>query len=207
LRHTALPLDQFEQPFREQGIQPPTHLSIIIVLAEKEARVSAPITTSLSDFSVRFAVAEDVPLILRFIRGLAEYEKLSHAVTATEEQLRETLFGGRRVAEVLLGECRGEAAGFALFFHNYSTFLGRPGIYLEDLFVLPEMRGRGFGKILLASLARLAVERQCGRVEWAVLDWNEPSIGFYKKLGAVPLDDWTVFRLTGDAMTDLAKEC
>ena len=168
--------------------------------------MSVPIATPIPGFTIRLATAEDVPLILRFIKGLAEYEKLSHEVTATEERLRETLFGARQVAEVLIGEYHGDAAGFALFFHNYSTFLGRPGIYLEDLFVKPEMRGRGFGKILLTYLAKLATERKCGRVEWSVLDWNEPSIQFYKKLGAVAMDDWTMYRLTGQALTNLAEE-
>lgn len=153
---------------------------------------------------VRDAAGDDVPLILSFIRELAEYEKLSHEVAATEGSLRETLFGERRYAEVLIGEQDGTPAGFALFFHNYSTFLGKPGIYLEDLYVRPEFRGDGIGRALLARLARLAVERGCGRLEWWVLDWNEPSIGFYKKIGAVPMDDWTVYRLTGEALEELA---
>jgi GNAT superfamily N-acetyltransferase len=164
-----------------------------------------PISTTIPDFTIRFASAEDIPLILRFITGLADYEKLTHEVTATEELLRDTLFGVHRVAEVLIGDYQAEPVGFALFFHNFSTFLGRPGIYLEDLFVAPEMRGRGFGRALLAYLAKLAKERNCGRVEWAVLDWNEPSIQFYKKLGAVPMDDWTVFRLAGEALDAQAR--
>ena len=139
------------------------------------------------------------------IRGLADYEKLSHAVTATEDQLRQTLFGPRPAAEVLLAFRDNECAGFALFFPNYSTFLAKPGIYLEDLFVKPHARGKGLGLALLTELARLAVERGCGRVEWSVLDWNEPSIGFYKKLGAVPMDEWTIFRLTGDALLKLGS--
>jgi GNAT superfamily N-acetyltransferase len=171
-----------------------------------EDHVLTPIVTSIPGFSIRFATPADVSLILGFIKGLAEYEKLSHEVTATEERLRETLFGSRQVAEVLIGEYRGDAVGFALFFHNYSTFLGRPGIYLEDLFVKPEMRGRGFGKVLLTYLAKLATERKCGRVEWSVLDWNEPSIQFYKKLGAAAMNDWTMYRLTGQALIDLAEE-
>ena len=146
----------------------------------------------------------DVPLILQFIRGLAEYERLSHEVTATEQGLRETLFGRRPAAEVVLCYAGDEPAGFALFFHNYSTFVGKPGLYLEDLFVLPEFRGQGCGHALLAHLAKLAVERNCGRFEWTVLDWNEPAIGFYKKLGAKPLDTWTIFRVTGDALHKLA---
>lgn len=157
--------------------------------------------------SIRIAPATeaDVPLILEMIRGLAEYEKLTHQVTATEEQLRQTLFGPRPAAEVLLAHRDGECAGFALFFQNYSTFLAKPGMYLEDLFVKPNARGNGLGLALLTELARLAVERGCGRVEWSVLDWNEPSIGFYKKLGAVPMDEWTIFRLTGDALEALGR--
>lgn len=154
--------------------------------------------------SVREAREEDVPLILSLIGELAEYEKLSGEVVATEEGLRENLFGERRYAEVLIGERDGTPAGFALFFHNFSTFLGRPGIYLEDLYVRPEFRGAGIGRALLASLARLAVDRGCGRLEWWVLDWNEPSIGFYRKLGAVPMDDWTVYRVSGRALEELA---
>jgi GNAT superfamily N-acetyltransferase len=145
-----------------------------------------------------------VPVILEMIRGLAEYEKLAHAVTATEEQLRTTLFGERPAAEVLLAWKGEECIGFALFFSNYSTFLAKPGLYLEDLFVKPHARGAGAGALLLRELARIAKRRGCGRVEWSVLDWNEPSIGFYKKLGAVPMDDWTIFRLTGEALDRLA---
>jgi GNAT superfamily N-acetyltransferase len=155
---------------------------------------------------IRAATEADVPLILRFIRELAEYERLAHEVVATEEILRETLFGARRYAEVLIAEEDGEAAGFALFFHNFSTFLGRPGIYLEDLYVRPEMRGRSTGRALLAHLAALAVERGCGRLEWWVLDWNESAIRFYRSLGAQPMDDWTVFRVAGDALHRLAAE-
>jgi len=164
------------------------------------------IRTPVAGFTIRNATEEDAPLILQFIQGLAEYEKLSHEVTATEELLRETLFGDRRVAEVIIGDYEGEAVGFALFFHNFSTFLGRPGIYLEDLFVKPKMRGRGFGRVMLTYLAKLARERNCGRVEWAVLDWNEPAIRFYKSLGAVPMDEWTVYRLTGGALDRQARE-
>jgi GNAT superfamily N-acetyltransferase len=159
----------------------------------------------MARFEIRQATEADVPLILRFIRALAEYEKLSHKVVATEESLRRTLFGNPRFAEVILGYEGGEPVGFALFFHNYSTFLGRPGIYLEDLFVDPDRRGRGYGKALLAHLARLARDRDCGRLEWAVLDWNAPSIQFYKSLGAVPLDDWIIFRLTGEALERSAR--
>jgi GNAT superfamily N-acetyltransferase len=155
------------------------------------------------DVHIRSATEADVPLILRFIRDLAIYEKLEHKVIATEETVRRTLFGNPRFAEVVFAEADGTEAGFALFFHNYSTFLGQPGIYLEDLFVKPESRGRGIGKALLAHLAKLAKERGCGRLEWAVLDWNTPSINFYKSLGAVPLSDWIVFRLTGEALEKL----
>ncbi len=159
----------------------------------------------MADTRITPATEADVPLILEMIRGLADYEKLSHAVTATEDQLRQTLFGPRPAAEVLLAFHDNECAGFALFFPNYSTFLAKPGIYLEDLFVKPHARGKGLGLALLTELARLAVERGCGRVEWSVLDWNEPSIGFYKKLGAVPMDEWTIFRLTGDALLKLGS--
>ncbi len=155
-------------------------------------------------FSIRIATAADVPLILRFIQDLAEYEKLRHVCLATEEFLRETLFGARPYAEVVFGCEDGVEVGFALFFHNYSTFLAQPGIYLEDLFVDPSKRGRGYGKKLLQHLARLAVERNCGRIEWAVLNWNEPSIAFYKSLGAKVQDEWQVYRLTGDALRTLS---
>jgi GNAT superfamily N-acetyltransferase len=156
--------------------------------------------------TIRPASAGDVPLILTFIRELAEYERLTDEVVATEELLREALFGPRPKAEVLLAEWAGAPAGFALFFHNFSTFVGRPGIYLEDVFVRPPLRGRGIGKALLVRLAAIAVERGCGRLEWAVLDWNEPAIGFYKSLGAVALDEWTTYRLAGDALRELAGE-
>jgi GNAT superfamily N-acetyltransferase len=156
-------------------------------------------------FNIREGTESEVPVILQFIRDLAEYEKLAHLVTATEAQLRATLFGNSPFAEVLIGEEDGTPVGFALFFHNYSTFLAQPGIYLEDLFVKPEYRGRGYGKALLTRLAQIARERNCGRVEWAVLDWNEPSIAFYKSLGARPMDDWHTFRLTGEALEKLAN--
>lgn len=161
--------------------------------------------TSVDPLRIVAASERDVPLILSFIRKLAEYEKLSHQVVATEELLRENLFGRRAMAEVLIAYWHDEAAGFALFFHNFSTFLARPGIYLEDLFVDPHLRGKGIGKALLARLARIAVERNCGRFEWAVLDWNQPAIEFYRGLGAVPLDDWTLFRITGEALHRLAE--
>lgn len=155
---------------------------------------------------LRAADGTDVPVIAELIRGLARYEKLEHAVVMTEELLNAALFGDRPYAEVVLAEDGGRPVGFALFFHNFSTFLGRPGIYLEDLFVLPEERGRGIGKSLLAHLARLAVERGCGRLEWAVLDWNQDAIKFYERLGAKPMSDWTVYRLTGKPLTDLAGQ-
>jgi GNAT superfamily N-acetyltransferase len=155
---------------------------------------------------IRTATEADVALILYFIRALAEYERLLDKCIATEEMVRETLFGTRRYAEVIIAEDEGEPVGFALFFHNYSTFLARPGIYLEDLFVKPEARGKGFGKALLAHLALLAQERNCGRLEWAVLNWNKPSIDFYESLGAIPMNDWTVYRLIGDALDKLAAQ-
>lgn len=154
--------------------------------------------------TIRPATRDDVPLVLEFIRDLARYERLEHEMSATEVEMDEALFGARRYAEVVFACSGGRPVGFALFFHNFSTFKGRPGIYLEDLFVRPEARGQGIGKRLLAYLARTAVERRCARLEWAVLDWNEPSIGFYRSLGAVPMDEWTTFRLTGDALALLA---
>lgn len=154
--------------------------------------------------TIRPASRADVPLVLEFIRDLARYERLEHEVAASEAELGEALFGERRYAEVVFACVGGEPVGFALFFHNFSTFKGRPGIYLEDLFVRPQARGRGIGRRLLAYLARTAVERRCARLEWAVLDWNEPSIGFYRSLGAVPLDEWTLFRLTGEPLALLA---
>ncbi len=153
---------------------------------------------------IREATERDVPLILSLIRELAEYERLSHEVVATEEGLRAGLFGEHRYAEVLIAEQDETPAGFVLFFHNFSTFLGRPGIYLEDLYVSPAFRGAGVGKKLLAHLARLAKGRGCGRLEWWVLDWNEPAIGFYRTVGAEPMDDWTVYRVSGAALDELA---
>jgi len=150
------------------------------------------------------AAESDVPLLLRFIRDLAVYDKLAHEVVATEEGLRRTLFGQRRYAEALIARLEGSPVGFALYFHNYSTFLGKPGLYLEDLFVDPAHRGKGIGKALLQRLAAIAVERDCGRVEWAVLDWNAPAIAFYRSLGAAPMHDWTVFRLEGAALRAFA---
>lgn len=162
-------------------------------------------TNNLQSPQLRPATIDDVPLILEFIRALAEYERMLDDVVATEDMLRETLFGVRPAAEVILCFEGERPAGFALFFHNYSTFRGRPGIYLEDLYVRPEFRGRGYGKLLLATLARLCVERNCARLEWSVLDWNTPSIDFYKSLGAMPMDEWTVYRLTGEKLEQLAK--
>ncbi len=154
--------------------------------------------------SIRPATRADLPLIAQFIRDLADYEKLAHEVRFDEAVLGDRLFGPRPYAEVLIGEIDGVAQGFALFFHNFSTFEGKPGIYLEDLFVRPEARGSGLGKALLKALAALAVERDCARLEWWVLDWNEPAIQFYKKLGAKPMDEWTTFRVDGDALLELA---
>jgi GNAT superfamily N-acetyltransferase len=162
--------------------------------------------TRMPNFRIRTAAPADVPLILSFIRKLAEYERLLDSVVATEETLRQTLFGARPYAEVIFAVEDDVEVGFALFFHNYSTFLAQPGIYLEDLFVEPAARGRGYGKKLLQRLAAIAVERGCGRLEWAVLDWNEPSIAFYKSLGALPQDEWTVYRVTGDTLASLAIE-
>ena len=156
--------------------------------------------------SIRPAVAADIPVIAKLIRGLARFEKMEGDVTMTEERLAESLFGQRPYAETLLAEDGGTPVGFALFFHNFSTFLGLPGVYLEDLFVIPEQRGRGVGRALLREVARLAVERGCGRLEWSVLDWNREAIGFYERLGARPNSEWTVYRLTGEALTSLGRE-
>jgi GNAT superfamily N-acetyltransferase len=162
-----------------------------------------------SGLSVRAAKPDDIPLILALVRELALYEKAPEQVTATEEMLRRNLFGegfGRGpVAECVIGELDGGPQGFALYFINFSTWLAKPGLYLEDLFVRPQVRGRGLGRALLAHLARVAVERGCGRFEWSVLDWNTPAIGFYKALGATPMDEWTVFRMTGEALEKLAE--
>jgi GNAT superfamily N-acetyltransferase len=149
------------------------------------------------------ATERDVSLILELIKGLAVYEKLAHEVTATEAGLRDALFGARPAAEVIIGYTGDTPVGFALFFPNFSTFLGKPGLYLEDLYIAPEWRGHGFGRGLLTELAKIAVARGCGRFEWSVLDWNEPAIGFYKSLGAKLMDGWSIFRVTGDALTKL----
>jgi GNAT superfamily N-acetyltransferase len=153
---------------------------------------------------IRPARPDDLPTIVRLIRALADYEKLAQAVTLDESEVRDHLFGARPYAEVLIAEDEGTAVGYALFFHNYSTFRGRPTLFLEDLFVIPEHRRRGHGKALLAALARLAVGRGCQRLEWSVLNWNEPAIGFYRRLGAEPLTEWTVYRLTDRALASLA---
>ena len=155
--------------------------------------------------TIRSATPEDVPTILQLIRDLATYERAPHEVTATEEQLTDVLFGERPAAEVLLAFEGNAPVGFAVFFHNFSTWLGRPGLYLEDLFVKPEVRGKGYGRALLVHLAKIARDRACGRMEWAVLDWNEPAIQFYRALGATPMHEWTVFRLTRDEIVKLAE--
>ena len=161
--------------------------------------------SSVPRLEIRSATKSDVPVILSFIKKLADYERLSHEMVATEGMLRKTLFGRQRTAEVAIGYYKKEPVGFVLFFPNYSTFLGRPGLYIEDLFVDESHRRRGFGRALLLYVARLASERGCGRLEWSVLDWNEPAIYFYKKLGAIPMSEWTVFRVTGESLVRLAK--
>lgn len=157
-------------------------------------------------FEIKSATIDDVPLILSFIKELAEYEKLAHEVVATEDVLKETLFGDKVHAEVIIGYLNNLPISFALYFHNFSTFLGRPGIYLEDLFVKQSARGKGIGQKMLAYLANLAKSRKCGRLEWWVLDWNKTAIDFYKRLGAKPMDEWTVFRVTDQALDDLAAK-
>ena len=188
----------------KRGIQ--FRIWAIQILKEYLVKGYALSNPSLIDhFEIRPAKEADVKLILQFITELGEYEKLSHEVVATEENLRKTLFQ-QKMAEVIIGEFNGLPVGFALFFHNFSTFLGQAGIYLEDLYIKPDMRGKGFGKNMLKYLAKIAVERGCGRLEWACLDWNEPSICFYKGLGAKSLDDWTVYRLAGKTLHEMAKE-
>lgn len=159
---------------------------------------------TLSNLTLEIATEQDTPLIFSFIKELAEYERLAHEVIATEEIIKETLFGKRAYAEVVIARWDSKPVGYALFFHSFSTFLGRPGIYLEDLFVRPSMRGKGIGKALLVYLAQLAKERKCGRLEWAVLNWNESAINFYKSLGAKPMNEWTVYRLIGETLDKLA---
>ena len=160
---------------------------------------------SVPRFDIRAATKADVSIILSFITKLADYERLSHEVVATKESLRESLFGRRRTAEVAIAYSKREPVGFVLYFHNYSTFLGRPGIYIEDLFVDEAFRRRGCGAALLRYVAGVAHQRRCGRLEWSVLDWNEPAINFYKKLGALPMSEWTVFRVTGTELKKLAE--
>ena len=163
------------------------------------------IDTKIEKYKLRFAQEKDIPLILEFIKKLALYEKLLPQVTATEENLRESLFI-RKVAEVIIGEYNGRPVSYAIFFHNFSTFDGKLGIYLEDIYVEPEFRGKNFGKTLLKYVAKLAIDRNCSRFEWACLDWNESSIKFYKQLGAIEKDEWTIFRLSGNSLVDLANE-
>ena len=158
----------------------------------------------MKHFEIRYATEKDAALILEFIRGIAEYEKMSDEVVATEELLQEWIFEKKK-AEVIFAVENGVEVGFALFFHNFSTFVGRAGLYLEDLFVKVEHRGKGYGKALLKELARIAVERGCGRMDWVCLDWNQPSIDFYRSLGAVPMDEWTIYRLTGDTLKAAAE--
>ncbi len=160
----------------------------------------------VTPLTITAATPGDVPTIAGLIKALAEYERLAHEVVADDASIHRSLFGDRPVAEAAIARVGETTVGFALFFHNYSTFLGRPGIYLEDLFVLPEYRGHGYGRALLSHLARIAVGRQCGRMEWSVLKWNTPAIGFYESLGAKPMDEWTVYRLTGDALARTASQ-
>ena len=162
--------------------------------------------TNIEGFEIRFATEDDVPLILEFIKALADYEKMLDEVVATEEGLKESLFV-KNQAEVILGEEDGKPVGFALFFHNYSTFLGKANLYLEDLFVKPEYRGKGYGKTLLSFLGKIAVDRNCGRLDWWCLDWNTTSIEFYKEMGAIPMDEWTVYRVEGEQLQRLSKFC
>jgi len=159
-----------------------------------------------ADFRIRPGTVADAPLILSLIKELAAYERLAHEVVATEDDIRRSLFGDRPMAETLIGVHDGVAVGFALFFYSFSTFLGKPGIYLEDLYVKPEYRGNGFGRRMLAHIAKLAEERNCGRYEWSVLDWNEPAIHIYAKLNAKPMKEWILYRLTGNALKKLAEE-
>jgi len=163
------------------------------------------INTTINNFKIRFAVEEDIKLIFSFIKELAAYEKMTDEVIADEKTLYQSLFK-KKAAEVIIGEFQGKPVGFALFFHNFSTFIGKPGIYLEDLYVKPNYRGQGFGKALLSYIASLAKQRDCGRVEWSCLNWNKPSIEFYKSLGAKPMDEWTVYRLSGKTLENLAKQ-
>ncbi len=162
------------------------------------------IHTSINGFTIRHAEESDVQLILRFVKELASYEKLSHEVLATEEDFRRNLFGGKRYAEVIIGEYQSDPVAYALYFYNFSTFTGKPGIYLEDIYVKPEERGKGFGKAMLAYLAKVAVDNACSRYEWAVLDWNEPAVNFYESLGATLMREWIITRVSGDNLEKLA---
>ena len=157
------------------------------------------------NFVIKQAEEKDIPILIDFVKRLAEYEKLSKEMVATEGIYRDSFFGKEKFAHAVIGYYEDKPVGIAIYFFNFSTFIGRPGLYLEDLFVLPELRGKGFGKKLLIYLSKIAVEKRCGRMEWSVLDWNEPAIEFYKSLGAIPMDEWTVFRLTGDNLKKLAK--
>jgi GNAT superfamily N-acetyltransferase len=168
--------------------------------------MSRSIQTKIIGLTLRFAETKDVPIILEFIKELADYEKLSHEVVATEEKLSKSLFGDRPFVEVIIADYLTKPVGFSLFFHNFSTFLGQPGIYIEDIYIKPEHRGMGIGKTILVFLARLAVERGCGRIEWSVLDWNINALNFYNELGAQAMDGWTVYRLSGETLTNLSKE-
>jgi GNAT superfamily N-acetyltransferase len=159
-----------------------------------------------NELTIRNAEKSDAPLILSFIKEIANYEKLSHEVTATEKDIQENLFGDTKYAEVLIAESENEPVGYALFFYNFSTFTGRPGIYLEDLFIRPKYRGKGIGKTLLLKLIKIAKNKNCGRVEWCVLDWNEPAIEFYKNLGAVPMDGWSIFRVTNEKFEKILEK-
>ena len=178
----------------------------VLLLAGWIGRGGCRVDSTMSPATLRPATAADVALILDLIRGLAEYERLPNEVIATEETAACVTLRTGAAAEVVIAEVEGEAAGFALFCHNYSTFLGRRGLWFEDLFVRPAFRGQGIGRALLVHLAEVAVARGCGRLEWSVLDWNESAIGFYRSLGAVPMDEWTTFRVTGDALTKLAGQ-
>lgn len=160
---------------------------------------------SVDELNLRAATPADVPILFELVKALAEYEKLSHAVTGNAASLEAHLFGDRSYAEAIIAEFAGQPVGFSLFFHNYSTFLTQPGIYIEDLFVLPEYRGRGIGKQLVIYVAQLAVSRNCGRLEWSVLDWNQPAIGFYQRIGASILDEWRICRVTDDSLSNLAS--
>ena len=177
-----------------------------IALGLKHRETLMEINTTLENFTIRNATIDDSELILNLIKELAEYEKLLHEVTATKEILEETLFSERPFGEVIIGDFEEKPIGYALFFYNFSTFTGRPGIYLEDIYVQPNMRGKGMGKCLLAYIANLAVKKNCTRVEWSVLDWNTPSIKFYRSIGAIPMDGWTVQRLDGESLKNFAKK-